>query len=135
MTPHAHPEFGRRPHRQDDADWYDDGYDEPPRRGVLSRLFGLLKLAVFLTPLGIFLYGYALADCRSGGGTGLGQIVNLLGPISGGKVYGIIGQDVLKEHRAVIDVAKPILYLVREDNAPAPVAAEPGSGPGWPANA
>lgn len=76
MTPHAHPEFGRRPHRQDGADWYDDGYDEPPRRGVLSRLFGLLKLAVFLTPLGIFLYGYALADCRSGGGTGLGQIVH-----------------------------------------------------------
>ena len=51
----------------------------------------------------------------------LSQVVNLLGPISGGKVYGIIGQDVLKEHRAVIDVAKPILYLVREDRAPAPV--------------
>jgi hypothetical protein len=56
--------------------------------------------------------------------TDLGQVTNLLSPISGTRVYGIIGQDVLKEHRAVIDVAKPLLYLVREDRAPAPVPAE-----------
>jgi predicted aspartyl protease len=56
--------------------------------------------------------------------TDLGQVTNLLSPISGSKVYGIIGQDVLKEHRAVIDVAKPILYLVREDKDPAPVPLE-----------
>jgi hypothetical protein len=61
--------------------------------------------------------------------TDLGQITNLLGPISGGKVYGIIGQDVLKEHRAIIDVAKPILYLVREDSAPAPVSADQCGSP------
>jgi hypothetical protein len=56
--------------------------------------------------------------------TDLGQVTNLLSPISGSKVYGIIGQDVLKEHRAVIDVAKPLLYLVREDKDPAPVPLE-----------
>jgi predicted aspartyl protease len=56
--------------------------------------------------------------------TDLSQVTNLLSPISGSKVYGIIGQDVLKEHRAVIDVAKPILYLVREDKDPAPVPLE-----------
>jgi len=74
MTSHAHHQSGRRPHPQvEDEDWYDDGYDERPRRGVVSRLIGLLKLAVFLTPLGIFLYGYFVADCRSGGGAGIGQ--------------------------------------------------------------
>jgi hypothetical protein len=56
--------------------------------------------------------------------TDLSQVTNLLSPISGSKVYGIIGQDVLKEHRAVIDVAKPLLYLVREDRDPAPVPLE-----------
>jgi hypothetical protein len=50
--------------------------------------------------------------------------VKLLGPISGGRIYGIIGQDVMKEHRAVIDVAKPILYLVPADASPSPVPAE-----------
>ena len=56
--------------------------------------------------------------------TDLSQVTNLLSPISGSKVYGIIGQDVLKEHRAVIDVAKPLLYLVGEDRDPAPVPLE-----------
>lgn len=56
--------------------------------------------------------------------TDLTQVTKLLSPISGTRVYGIIGQDVLKEHRAVIDVAKPLLYLVREDRRPAPVAVE-----------
>lgn len=67
--------------------------------------------------------------------TDLGQVTNLLSPISGTRVYGIIGQDVLKEHRAIIDVAKPILYLVREDRAPAPVAAERCSAAGGKAKA
>ncbi len=53
----------------------------------------------------------------------LSQIANLLGPISGGKVYGIIGQDIMKEHRAVIDVAHPILYLIAGDHDPAPIEA------------
>jgi hypothetical protein len=56
--------------------------------------------------------------------TDLAQVVKLLGPLSGGRIYGIIGQDVMKEHRAVIDVAKPILYLVRADREPAPVPVE-----------
>jgi len=54
----------------------------------------------------------------------LSQVVQLLGPLAGGtQISGIIGQDVMKEHRAVIDVAKPILYLIAEDKDPAPVAA------------
>lgn len=53
----------------------------------------------------------------------LSQVANLLGPISGGKVYGIVGQDMMKEHRAVIDVARPILYLMPEDRDPAPIDA------------
>ena len=56
--------------------------------------------------------------------TDLAQVVKLLGPLSGGRIYGIIGQDVMKEHRAVIDVAKPILYLVAADRDPAPIPAE-----------
>lgn len=60
----------------------------------------------------------------------LTQAVRLLGPLSGGKIYGIVGQDVMKEHRAVIDVAKPILYLMEADENPAPVPAENcASGP------
>lgn len=54
----------------------------------------------------------------------LDQVVRLLGPMAGGTpISGIIGQDVMKEHRAVIDVAKPILYLIAADADPAPVAA------------
>lgn len=54
----------------------------------------------------------------------LSQLTNLLGPMSGGTIHGIIGQDVMKEHRAVIDVARPILYLIEGDQEPAPVPAE-----------
>jgi hypothetical protein len=54
----------------------------------------------------------------------LSQLVQILGTVSPGRIVGIIGQDVMKEHRAVIDVARPILYLVAEDRDPAPVPAE-----------
>jgi hypothetical protein len=54
----------------------------------------------------------------------LSQIVNVLGPLSGGQIYGIVGQDVMKEHRAVIDVDGPILYIIPADRDPAPVPAE-----------
>ena len=54
----------------------------------------------------------------------LGQLLRSLGRVSGTTVYGIVGQDVLKEHRAIIDVARPMLYLMAEDRDPAPVAAE-----------
>lgn len=54
----------------------------------------------------------------------LSPIANLLGPISGGTIHGVIGQDVLNEHRAVIDVSRPILYLIEADEDPAPVPAE-----------
>jgi clan AA aspartic protease (TIGR02281 family) len=53
----------------------------------------------------------------------LSQLVQVLGTVSRGEIAGIIGQDVMKEHRAVIDVARPILYLVAKDKDPAPVPA------------
>lgn len=54
----------------------------------------------------------------------LGQLLTALGRISGEEVAGIIGQDVLTEHRAIIDVARPMLYLMEDDQDPAPVPAE-----------
>ena len=54
----------------------------------------------------------------------LSPIASLLGPMSGGTIHGVIGQDVLGEHRAVIDVARSILYLVEADEDPAPVPGE-----------
>ena len=54
----------------------------------------------------------------------LSQLVRVLGTVTRGEIAGIIGQDVMKEHRAVIDVARPILYLVPADRDPAPVPAE-----------
>ena len=56
--------------------------------------------------------------------TDLGALGDALAPLAGGAVHGLIGQDVLKEHRAVIDVERPILYLIEEDEDPAPVPAE-----------
>lgn len=53
----------------------------------------------------------------------LGQLLIALGKVSGRQVSGIIGQDVLNEHRAIIDVARPMLYLMEEDRDPAPVPA------------
>ena len=55
--------------------------------------------------------------------TDLGQLLSTLGQVSGTTVYGLIGQDVLKEHRAIVDVAKPMLYLIPQDRDPAPVPA------------
>ena len=61
----------------------------------------------------------------------LGQIEQVLGRVSGRSVSGIVGQDVMKEHRAVIDVARPILYLIEADEEPAPIpAARCGGGEG-----
>ena len=54
----------------------------------------------------------------------LGALLTTLGRASGRTVNGIIGQDVLKEHRAIIDVARPMLYLMVRDRDPAPVPAE-----------
>lgn len=54
----------------------------------------------------------------------LGQLLGALGKASGREVSGIIGQDILNEHRAIIDVARPMLYLMEEDRDPAPVNAE-----------
>jgi hypothetical protein len=54
----------------------------------------------------------------------LSQVVSVLGQMSDRPVSGIIGQDVLGEHRAVIDVPRSILYLIEADRDPTPVDAE-----------
>ncbi len=56
--------------------------------------------------------------------TDLGPLGDALAPLAGGAVHGLIGQDVLKEHRAVIDVERPLLYLIAGDQEPGPVPAE-----------
>ena len=53
----------------------------------------------------------------------LSQVVDLLGPIAGARIVGVIGEDVMREHRAVVDVSKPILHLIAQDRDPAPVEA------------
>lgn len=61
------------------------------------------------------------------------DIANLIGPLgtaAGTDVAGIIGQDILAEHRAIIDVERPMLYLMDEDRPPAPVPAETCRGTG-----
>ncbi|MFD1103580.1 MULTISPECIES: retropepsin-like aspartic protease family protein [Sphingobium] len=59
----------------------------------------------------------------------LDSLLDVLGRATGETVSGIIGQDVLDEHRAIIDVARPMLYLMKEDREPAPVAAETCQSP------
>ena len=54
----------------------------------------------------------------------LAHLLTPLGRIAGEEVVGIIGQDVLKEHRATIDVAGSMLYLMAADEDPSPVHAE-----------
>ena len=59
MREHGH-------HEDDNWDW-----DERPRRrlrrrkGAFGRAFTLLKLALFLMPLGLFLFGSYFADCQA----------------------------------------------------------------------
>lgn len=59
----------------------------------------------------------------------LSRIADVLGRMTGGTVHGIIGQDVLAEHRAVIDVANSLLHLIPADQGPAPVPAEQCQAP------
>lgn len=54
--------------RDEDGDWE---WEERPRRrprrrrGTFGRAFTLVKLALFLMPLGVFLFGSYFADCRA----------------------------------------------------------------------
>lgn len=84
----------------------------PP--GAQAQLAGIDSFAI--GPIAIRQQRVVLAD--------LGQLLEPLGVAAGAKVAGIIGQDVLTEHRAIIDVERPMLYLMAPDQAPAPVPAE-----------
>nr|WP_314444149.1 retropepsin-like aspartic protease [uncultured Sphingomonas sp.] len=53
----------------------------------------------------------------------MGQLLGALSRATNGTVYGLIGQDILKEHRAVVDVARPMLYMIPQDQDPSPVPA------------
>ena len=54
----------------------------------------------------------------------LSQVQGPLARLAGAPIHGIVGQDVMGEHGAVIDVAKAILYLREAGSTPAPVPAE-----------
>ncbi len=54
----------------------------------------------------------------------VGNLMAAMRPFAGGAVHGLIGQDVLNEHRAVIDMDGPLLYLIEADRDPAPVPAQ-----------
>lgn len=58
----------------------------------------------------------------------MGQLLSALSQVANRTVYGLIGQDVLKEHRAIVDVARPMLYLIPEDQDPSPVPASQCQG-------
>lgn len=62
----------------------------------------------------------------------ISQVSDVLAPLTGETIHGIIGQDVMTEHRAVIDVARPILYLIEADQEPAPVPLEDCAAPDEP---
>ena len=55
---------------------------------------------------------------------GIAQVTESLGRYTNSEIHGILGQDVMGEHRAVIDVARAILHLIETDRDPAPVPAE-----------
>ncbi len=54
----------------------------------------------------------------------LSQLEALLARLSGAPVHGILGQDVMKIHHAVIDAAKPMLYLQEATAIPRPISAD-----------
>lgn len=58
----------------------------------------------------------------------LSQLADSLGGLSGERIYGLVGQDILGEHRAVIDVAGQLLFLIEADTDPAPVPADRCTG-------
>ena len=50
--------------------------------------------------------------------TDLSQVTGALSKLTDRPIVGIVGQDVLKAHQAVIDVAGPTLHLIAADAAP-----------------
>lgn len=59
----------------------------------------------------------------------LSQVEAVLGRQTASPIHGIIGQDVMREHRAVIDVARPMLYMRAAGSLPAPVPADRCTAP------
>jgi len=51
----------------------------------------------------------------------LAQVTSALSALAGAPVHGIIGQDVMNEHRAIIDVRAAAVHLMEADSDPAPV--------------
>ena len=68
--------------------------------------------------------GYVASSQRHVMLADLSQLESLLGRLSRQPIHGIIGQDVMRDQRMVIDVARPMLYLRADASAPAPVLAE-----------
>lgn len=96
--------------------------DSTSLRGVVGGLAGGATAAQ--VPVQSFRIGGIEVRQRRIVTADLGQLLGTLGRLSGTTVYGLVGQDVMKEHRAIVDVAKPMLYLMAEDEDPSPVTAE-----------
>ena len=54
------------------------------------------------------------------GGSGFTGVMEQMG---GERVQGIVGQDLMREHRAVVDVKGRVAYFIQADREPAPVDA------------
>jgi len=102
-----------------------DDFGLSPQPGVIGGAMGLGG-AMSATRSRIDALRIGAVDIRQSHimGADLSQVEGVLGRISGTPIHGIIGQDVMTEHRAVIDVARPMLYLQQEASAPAPVPAD-----------
>ncbi|MFC3078993.1 retropepsin-like aspartic protease [Phenylobacterium terrae] len=60
--------------------------------------------------------------------TDLSQVTGALSRLSDQPISGIVGQDVMKAHQAVIDVAGPTLHLVEPESGPKPAEACDAAG-------
>lgn len=98
------------------------GLAEGGRAGGAIRLGGTMQARQ--TGIEHFAIGDVEVRLRRIMVTDLGQIANMLSPMAGSQVHGIVGQDAMKEHRAVIDVSRSVVHLIPGDAEPAPVAAE-----------
>lgn len=104
---------------------YAERFGLAPQRGVRGAAAGLggggaaSRASVEALRLGSVDIGQAhvvLAD--------LSQVEGPLAKLAGRPIHGIIGQDVMGEHGAVIDVSRAMLYLREAGSTPAPVPAE-----------
>lgn len=104
---------------------YAEAFDLTPQRGVFGAAAGLGG-ALNASRASIDSLQLDAQDIRQRHVmiADLSQVERLLGRLSRQPIHGIVGQDVMRKHHAVIDVARPMLYLREAGSSPAPVPAE-----------